>query len=330
MKKAKGFKVLNKYILVLIIGLVVLLILVGSFFVYQNFYNAHKNDKQNNNTNDSANNNDKKTDNTLATAEGFTLTGSYADGFWDYSLKGTAPTPCYTVVASYATLETFPEQINMTVVVTAPIAGTVCVQTIQNFSETGEITASAEAKFVLSVKHEQKVVAVDKITKEKLSFNFFDDPTQRYTISFNYNPSHIQLEADSNSNHLITLSYGKKGYMSIWTWIEGDTSPESLAMSKVVYIGKVGVENIYRPSVTEIKQEEFGFDYKARLKDADCKGDYLGIKLTPPCFYNNTIYPNLITRVIVQLDNKISSKDLATVLAEFDKLVASIDITKVK
>ena len=52
MKKAKGFKVLNKYILVLIIGLVVLLILVGSFFVYQNFYNAHKNDKQNNNTND--------------------------------------------------------------------------------------------------------------------------------------------------------------------------------------------------------------------------------------------------------------------------------------
>ncbi len=73
------------------------------------------------------------------------------EGKWDYTVTGQLPTPCYETNLDATVAESFPEQVTVTLEITAPDNDVVCVQVIREYEESAQFLASEQAtvKFVV-------------------------------------------------------------------------------------------------------------------------------------------------------------------------------------
>ena len=86
------------------------------------------------------------------TQDNFVLTYTYqGENRWDYTVTGTLPTPCYAVNTDATVMESYPEQVQITVSVQEEPTDGVCSTVIQNYSYEGTFSASKLAKISFNV-----------------------------------------------------------------------------------------------------------------------------------------------------------------------------------
>ncbi len=127
---------MKKNFFIVLIGLVMLLVTSAWYlFVYAN---------DDSNTDDGQNNSN-------TTNENFSLTKNYkGENKWEYTVVGTLPTPCHTATVDIVVRESYPEQVSVMVEVVEPNADEICAQVIEDYTYTGEFTASEEASIELA------------------------------------------------------------------------------------------------------------------------------------------------------------------------------------
>jgi hypothetical protein len=77
--------------------------------------------------------------------EGMTLVAAYlGESGWEYTVTGTVPNPCHETSVDVTVMESYPEQVNVTLNIVN--TGGTCAQVIQNVEETGTFKASSEAQ----------------------------------------------------------------------------------------------------------------------------------------------------------------------------------------
>ncbi len=82
----------------------------------------------------------------------FTLTYSYlGDSKWEYTVEGTLPTPCYNVTTDAIVMESYPEQVKVTVKVEQNSTEDMCIMVIQEYTYSGTFSASEIANISLVV-----------------------------------------------------------------------------------------------------------------------------------------------------------------------------------
>lgn len=120
--------------LILILFAVFVLLIVGGVFLYKFLQNRSvENNKQINQDN-------------------FSLTYSYkGNSLWEYTVAGTLPTPCYQVTTDAIVMESYPEQVKVTVHVETDPSTDLCIAVIQNYTYSGTFNASNKATVSLVV-----------------------------------------------------------------------------------------------------------------------------------------------------------------------------------
>jgi len=78
-------------------------------------------------------------DDTLPSDEGIVVTYSSEESTLSYSISITKPTPCHEVKAEENILDSFPPQVQVSISMSAPPAGRVCIQVIEETSIEGSI-----------------------------------------------------------------------------------------------------------------------------------------------------------------------------------------------
>lgn len=87
--------------------------------------------------------------------DGFTVVPAYlGSSKWSYTLKGSVPNPCYSYEKEVIILESFPEQVEVSVNVKSPAADQVCTQVIVPVDDSGEFEADEKAVITLKVTRE--------------------------------------------------------------------------------------------------------------------------------------------------------------------------------
>lgn len=87
------------------------------------------------------------------TQDDFVLTYTYkGENKWNYSITGTLPTPCYAVTTDAVVMESYPEQVQITVSVQEEPTDGVCSTVIQDYSYEGVFSASSKATVKLIVR----------------------------------------------------------------------------------------------------------------------------------------------------------------------------------
>jgi len=82
----------------------------------------------------------------------FTLTYTYkGDNQWEYTVKGTLPTPCVSVTTDALVMESYPEQVRVRVRQQESSSTDVCIAVIKDYSYTGTFNASSKATVSLVV-----------------------------------------------------------------------------------------------------------------------------------------------------------------------------------
>lgn len=82
--------------------------------------------------------------------DGFTLEAEYiGESTWEYTLTGMLPTPCHGHILDTQVMESYPEQVNITIDIEN--TGEICAQVIQEVEESGTFTASSEAEINFAV-----------------------------------------------------------------------------------------------------------------------------------------------------------------------------------
>lgn len=82
----------------------------------------------------------------------FTLNYEYqGNNKWTYTVAGTLPTPCYDVTTDAVVMESYPEQVKVTVKTQEQSDGYVCATVIKDYSYTGTFNASKNAKITLDI-----------------------------------------------------------------------------------------------------------------------------------------------------------------------------------
>lgn len=82
--------------------------------------------------------------------DNFTLKTEYiGDNTWEYTVTGMLPTPCHGYILDTLVMESYPEQINVTIEIEN--TGEICAQVIQEVEESGTFTASSKAEISLKV-----------------------------------------------------------------------------------------------------------------------------------------------------------------------------------
>jgi flagellar basal body-associated protein FliL len=77
--------------------------------------------------------------------DNFEFSADYiGDNTWEYSITGTLPTPCYEYETEEVVMESYPEQVVITMNIEQ--SGDVCIQVIQEVEESGSFSASEEAQ----------------------------------------------------------------------------------------------------------------------------------------------------------------------------------------
>lgn len=84
--------------------------------------------------------------------DGFTVVPAYlGNRKWSYSLKGDLPNPCYSYTKEVIILESFPEQVEVSINVKSPEANQICAQVIVPVDDSGEFEADEQATVTLKV-----------------------------------------------------------------------------------------------------------------------------------------------------------------------------------
>lgn len=87
--------------------------------------------------------------------DGFTLVPAYlGESKWSYTLKGDLPNPCYTYEKEVIILESFPEQVEVTLKIMNPDPTQICAQVIVPVETSGEFQADEKATVSLKVSRE--------------------------------------------------------------------------------------------------------------------------------------------------------------------------------
>ena len=124
---------MNKKLMLIILAIFVSLV-IGGFFLYQYLQNRSvENNKQ-------------------VSQDNFSLTYSYKENnLWEYTVVGTLPTPCYKVTTDAIVMESYPEQVRVTVHVETDPSTDLCIAVIQDYTYSGTFNASNKASVSLVV-----------------------------------------------------------------------------------------------------------------------------------------------------------------------------------
>lgn len=84
--------------------------------------------------------------------DNFTLTYSYlGNDTWEYTVNGTLPTPCYNVTTDAIIMESYPEQVKITVKVQQDSSADMCIMVIQEYTYSGTFRVSEKANISLVI-----------------------------------------------------------------------------------------------------------------------------------------------------------------------------------
>jgi hypothetical protein len=83
----------------------------------------------------------------------FTLETEYVgNNQWEYSITGYLPNPCYSYKVEEVVMESYPEQVKITLSIIEPMPDVMCIQVIEDLNHSGSFSASEEADIRLEIK----------------------------------------------------------------------------------------------------------------------------------------------------------------------------------
>jgi hypothetical protein len=129
-----------------LITVTTLLILLISIFIYITYIKDKEIDTENPTNiveDEDLNNTQQKEDNLNFNTE------YVGDSTWEYTITGTLPNPCYKYNIEEIVMESYPEQVVITMNIEQ--TGDVCIQVIQEVEEKGTFSASQEAQVSFKV-----------------------------------------------------------------------------------------------------------------------------------------------------------------------------------